>query len=298
MIWKSAFAAFILSAAMTATLSAQVQTSTESPRDQLQQYVAQLQANPSNDALRMKIIQLALTLDPKPAVPQDAAVDAAKGKTIFASATSLDDMKAAAAAFAQASQLAPWVPDYYYNEGLALEEAKQYDDAIHALNFYLLAAPNASDISEVRGKMEGIKYEKDSAAKQAEQQVQAAQKGEQQFLLGLAGAWTRAGATHFISQVDGTGSFKLARQEGFPEEYQGTVSGHEIEGTYAHTLDFHGQICGLGVVQLKGTFSGTVSDDGQTISIRKSMPPQRGLVDVSSCLPSGETDSNETFQKQ
>lgn len=141
--------------------------SDQSPREQLQQYVTQLQANPSDDALRTKIIQLALTLDPKPAVPDQAAIDAAKGKTIFASATTPDDMKAAAAAFAQASNEAPWVPDYYYNEGSALEKAKQYDNAIHALKFYLVAAPNASDANEVRGRIEAIKYQKEKATQQS-----------------------------------------------------------------------------------------------------------------------------------
>ncbi|HEV2135783.1 MAG TPA: hypothetical protein VGR47_16215 [Terracidiphilus sp.] len=130
------------------------------PRDQLQQYVTQLQADPSNDALRTKIIKLALTLDPKPAVPEEAQAADGKAKTIFAHATTPDDVKAAAAAFAQASQVAPWVSDYYFNEAAAAEKAAQYDEAIHALNFYLVAAPDAPDAGAVRGRIEGIKYTK------------------------------------------------------------------------------------------------------------------------------------------
>ena len=146
-----------------------------SPREHLNQYVADLQKNPSDDALREKIIKLALTLDPKPAIPDEAVVAAAKAKTIFANATAPDDMKAAAAAFSEASQRAPWVPDYYFNEGLALEKAGQFDDAIRALNFYLLAAPNSSDASDVRGRIEGIRYAKEKAAadKKAEIERQA-----------------------------------------------------------------------------------------------------------------------------
>lgn len=159
-----------------ACLFAQQSQATTSPRERLQQYVTQLQASPSDDALRTKIIQLALSLDPRPAVPQDAAIDAAKGKTIFASATTPDDMKAAAAAFAQASNEAPWVPDYYYNEGLALEKAKQYDGAISALNFYLLAAPNAADAADVRGKIEGIRYDEQKLA--ADQQADMEHRAE------------------------------------------------------------------------------------------------------------------------
>ncbi|HEV2135788.1 MAG TPA: hypothetical protein VGR47_16240 [Terracidiphilus sp.] len=165
-----------LALASSATARSFAQSSETTPREEFQQYVTQLQANPSDNALRTKIIQLALTLDPKPAVPEDAAVDAAKGKTIFASASSPDELKAAAAAFAQASQIAPWVPDNYYNEGLALEKVKQYDDAIRDLNFYLLAAPGASDTADVRGKIEGIKYEMSKAASEAQDNELLARK--------------------------------------------------------------------------------------------------------------------------
>lgn len=166
---------------------AQQPQSTATPREQLQQYVTQLQANPSDDALRTKIIQLALTLDPKPKIPEEATVADGKAKTIFSHATSPDDLKAAAAAFAQASLLAPWVPDYYFNEGAALEKAGQFEDAVRALNYYLLAAPNAPDAGEVRGKIEGIKYEEQKAARQvAEEKTrrQEAAEAQQQAFIG------------------------------------------------------------------------------------------------------------------
>ena len=40
-----------------------------SPREQLQQYVSELQKKPDDQALREKIIKLAVTLEPKPAIP-------------------------------------------------------------------------------------------------------------------------------------------------------------------------------------------------------------------------------------
>lgn len=45
---------------------------TPSPREQLQQYVAELQKNPSDDALREKIIKLVVSLDPRPTIPEEA----------------------------------------------------------------------------------------------------------------------------------------------------------------------------------------------------------------------------------
>jgi hypothetical protein len=146
-----------------ACLSQAQQAPTPSPREQLNQYVADLRKNPADDALREKIIKLALMLNPKPAVPEEATVAAAKGKTIFTHASdtgSHEDLKVAADAFAKASLLAPWVPDYYFNEAAALEKAGQFDNAVRALNFYLMAAPNAPDAGEVRGRIEGINYQK------------------------------------------------------------------------------------------------------------------------------------------
>ncbi len=172
-----------------------------SPREQLQQYVTQLQASPSDDALRTKIIQLALTLDPKPAVPEEAAVADGKAKTIFSHATSPDDLKAAAAAFAQASLLAPWVPDYYFNEGAALEKAGQFDDAIRAFSFYLLAAPNASDAGEVKGKIEGIKFEEQKSAQQKAEQAARAQEIARENARKFAGRWHWLGSGRPFSDV-------------------------------------------------------------------------------------------------
>jgi hypothetical protein len=47
--------------------------STMSPREQLRQYVAQLQINQNNQDLREKIIKLALTIQPAPAIPDETA---------------------------------------------------------------------------------------------------------------------------------------------------------------------------------------------------------------------------------
>lgn len=149
----------------TAVCQAQVASS---PRERLNQYVADLQRNPSDDALREKIIELALTLDPKPAVPDAAVVAAAKGKVVFAHAAesaSKEDLQAAADAFGSALAAAPWVADYYFNQSLALEKLGHWNDAIRVLHLYLLAAPRAPDAIDVRGRIEGLKFEQAKAEK-------------------------------------------------------------------------------------------------------------------------------------
>lgn len=157
----------VVAAFCVTSAAAQAGQPQQGPRGQLAQYVAELRKSPS-DALREKTIKLALTLDPKPAIPEDAVVAAAKGKTIFEHAAetgSKDDLKAAAGAFANASALAPWVPDYYFNQGSALEKGGQLDDAVRAFNFYLMAAPNAPDASDVRGRIQGILYDEGQEGK-------------------------------------------------------------------------------------------------------------------------------------
>ncbi|HEV2135785.1 MAG TPA: hypothetical protein VGR47_16225 [Terracidiphilus sp.] len=278
-------------------------------REQLQQYVAQLQANPTDDALRTKIIQLALTLDPKPAATQDAAVDAAKGKTIFASAGSTDDMKAAAAAFAQASLLAPWMPDYYYNEGLAFEKAKQFDDAIHALNFYLLAAPNAADAADVRGKIEGIKYEKESSARQeqAEEAINARQK-EAELRDAINGTWSLEEPSAWVYRFHLSGDnlsitygMGPSARDGGPiidglESGSGTLAGHSFAGRFTDHPGAGRTSC------IIGQFHGSISTDNTRIYLSLSYyvnpnltPQDRSVFQRHNLLNC--TDENITLEK-
>lgn len=147
-----------------------------SPRDQLQQYVTQLQAKPSDDALRTKIIQLALTLDPKPADPADLPETIGAATYAFKSAQSGTDLVNAANLYAKATLEAPWRADLYFNEGVAFEKAKRLDDAIQAYQFYLLAAPNATDSEAVKENIGALKYQltQKQAADTAQRQQQEA----------------------------------------------------------------------------------------------------------------------------
>jgi tetratricopeptide (TPR) repeat protein len=146
-------------------------------REQLQQYVTQLQANPSDDALRTKIIQLALTLDPKPANPPDLPETIGAATYAFKNAQSDTDIVNAANLYAKAALEAPWRADLYFNEAIALEKAKRLDEAIITYRFYLLAAPDATDADAVKQKIGGLKYElsqQQEQARQAEAEREAA----------------------------------------------------------------------------------------------------------------------------
>ena len=81
------------------------------------------------------------------------------------------------------------MPDYYFNEGAALEKANQYEDAVRALNFYLMAAPSATDAGEVRGRIEGIKFEQQKATQQqALASIQAREAAQRKATM-FAGRW-------------------------------------------------------------------------------------------------------------
>ena len=141
--------------------------------EQLKQYVDQLQKTPGDDALRTRMIQLALTIDLRPD-PPDAALEASgRGKFLLDNATSATDFAAGAAAFVQASLLAPWVPAYYFNQGVLLDKAQRYQDAIKAFRWYLVAEPAATDRAAVLVRIGGLQAGAEKAAQQAAVQAEA-----------------------------------------------------------------------------------------------------------------------------
>lgn len=157
--------------------------STAASREQLQQDVAQLQANPSDDALRTKIIQLALTLDPKPAEPTGAIEHEGAAEYVFKHAQSPGDFLSAAAEYEQALLLAPWNAGDYYNLGMCYDKANEQQKAISAYQLYLLAAPDAKDAAEVTKQIGALKYQltqKDAAQTAQRQQEEAQQRQEQE----------------------------------------------------------------------------------------------------------------------
>ncbi|MGB9081346.1 MAG: hypothetical protein WCD00_08605, partial [Desulfuromonadaceae bacterium] len=85
----------------------------QSPRDDLQQMVEQLQKKPADNALREKIIHLASTLKPSPVIPDTAITFEGRAQFAFRSAKSEDDFLAAAQEYEKAVAAAPWVPGYY-----------------------------------------------------------------------------------------------------------------------------------------------------------------------------------------
>lgn len=164
-----------------------------SPREQLQQYISDLHKRPDDQALREKIIKLALTLEPKPAVPEEARRHFVRGNTALKEARDSSDYDRAIARYNDALLLAPWWPEPYFNLAKALELRERYDDAIAALKLYLLAAPQAEDARAAQDMIYALEDKKERRARVAdaekrkreqEDQARRAKAGQFDYLIG------------------------------------------------------------------------------------------------------------------
>jgi len=136
----------------------------QTPQETLNQYIADLRKKPDDNALREKIIRHVQTMRPAPAIPVEVDELVGQAKYAFKHAKSQKDYLDAVEAYKKVVTIVPWVADYYYNLGVAQEQAGQLEDAIKNFNLYLLAPADAKDAREARERIGGLKY----AAKKAE----------------------------------------------------------------------------------------------------------------------------------
>ena len=163
----------------------------ESPREQLKQMVEQLRTNPTDDALREKIIKLAREFKPAPAIPEEADRRMARGTAAFKGAKSVADYRDAAKEFEQATLAAPWYGDAYFNLGVAQDKAENYEAALRSLKLAQLASP---EVKEIKALIYEVEYRKERAsspeaqAAKRKQQEQDERRAMEEMILGLEGA--------------------------------------------------------------------------------------------------------------
>lgn len=163
----------------------------ESPRAQLNKMVEQLQASPNDDALREKIIKLAQTMKPAPAVPEEAERRMARGAAAMEGANSAADYQNAAKEFELATLAAPWDGNAYFNLGVAQDKAENYKAALRSLKLALLALPGDKEIKALIFKVEYRKEKESSPEAQAakrKQQEQEERRTAEEMVRGLEGA--------------------------------------------------------------------------------------------------------------
>lgn len=286
----------------------------------LPQMVEQLRANPSDDALRTRIIEKARAMRPPPAVPEEAERFLARGAAATKSATSAEDFKVAAAEFQKAADAAPWLAEAYYNKGVVLEKANDPAGALTAYRLYLAAAPTASDVKAVRTKIFELEY-------LAEKKAATPPKPAVFDISSIAGAWRAGMLFSNLSQrpargerwtQEGASSSKQEAQAQvavtgtsvritvFPfhdgemaTEFDGQYANGVLSGTatfsknphppigglppnYAMTQNLYNQLfpCGLGSLKQRVPFAAEIDPAEPHV-----MLVVRGLLDDNTCRP-------------
>ena len=163
--------------ALTASLYAQ------SPREQLQLLTAQLQKTPNDSALRERIIKLATSIKPAPAIPEEAREPFVMGATVLKKAGDPTGISKAVDLFTQALNVAPWFADAYYNRAIARETAGRFEAAMEDLKVYLEFNLTDTEHRDAQDKIYALKADAQlaSAKKAAQDKIASADETKRQI---------------------------------------------------------------------------------------------------------------------
>ncbi len=233
------------------------------------------------DRIRLAMFLVVRRLDPPPAIPDGAIALEGRAEAAIKAAQSPRDYNDANEAYRLAIRQAPWVPRLYFNRAVVGEKMGDWQGAIVNLTYYLQAAPDAEDATEVRKKIGGLQYlvEKDTAAKTAAQAAADHQaQAVQQVTSDLSGTWIENAGNRFQYVVTTNGSqIELLwtavdwgqgwRKALSLSRFRGTVQGLQITGQSEVENARNVSSPGDGTFN-SGAFTGTISSDGRTITIR------------------------------
>ncbi len=174
---------FPLSCAIAVTAQAQTAKHTAPTREQaaadtaarneLATELTSFQSNPGDIVLRTKIVDLAKSLNPAPAISQLAQDDYAKAISQMAAAASADDFETVAQMFEQLAVQAPWYADAYFNAASAYAKANEYEGARRNLALYFAAVRPGSDTLSAEQLRRSLDHKQALQFQQALQQFSA-----------------------------------------------------------------------------------------------------------------------------
>ena len=162
---RAVICAVVSAAVLIALLPVEAQTG--SPQDTLSQYIADLQKNPNDYALREKIIRHVQTMEPKPIVSEEARKYFDRGMAAAEDAKNEKDYKDAADEFQKAVNIAPWLGAGYRGLAVTQDKCSQYSAALQNLKFFLLTNPSAEDAEKAKTLRNKIEYRMEKAAKES-----------------------------------------------------------------------------------------------------------------------------------
>lgn len=281
-------------------------------REALNHYVNALDTAPDGSSkdqeLREKIISLANQMKPAPAIPDEASRSLVRGRTAFKLAQDREAFGRAAEEFRQAAKKAPWLAEAYFNQGVALDKAERYPEAVRALKLYLLVNPNAGDTAKVKEMIYELEYKQEEAGRKARSAVADAAKAKEEklgkLIQALAGRWfvqgssdEMCGTTRSYYRLVPTGGNALSL------EYTGTEfiqrgkyacstmhskesfqleigENYSVNGVGRQVNDYSSM--GMPQCRFSKTFeitgiNGVVSSDGASITITYQLPSSTGI---------------------
>jgi hypothetical protein len=228
----------------------------QSPREQLTQMIEQLRSNPSDNALRERIIKLAQEIKPPPAVPEEARRHFVIGNTLQRDAKDAAGASLAIAEYRQALGMAPWWSDAYYNLAVAQELAGQFDDASTSLRFYLMTNPPDREARDTQDRLYALEAKKKLRQEQVSSE-RLKKEREAQALRTIAGEWTNsayASNMNFVIQKIGDRYDVRWVEQGLDYKIQSAT-----DQQFTYQLD-------QGLQQTYGTC--TLSSDGLSLNCR------------------------------
>ncbi|MCF6179876.1 MAG: tetratricopeptide repeat protein [Geopsychrobacter sp.] len=190
------------------------------------------------DPFFKKSIQIALQLDPLPAIPQEAVRHTARAEAYLKSATSNEEFEKALAEFDAALLLAPWWQDVWFNLGIAQKNAGDPGAAIRSLQMFLLAAPDDQAAPKVQREIYALEVEAERNAAQGQ----------------WNGIWTDIGNSRYVLHRDGNRiTFTYIQPDQADSDvgyrsggikFHGTLNGNRLRGKRIfHSGNANGKRC-------------------------------------------------------
>ncbi len=265
-------------------------------REALKYYMSALESTSeeSSSGLREKIIKLVQKIQPPPAVPEEARRHLARGRAAVKAAKDEQGFMRAAEEFKKALRSAPWLSEGYYNLGVVLDKAAQYDEAILNLKLYLVSSPD--DAQQMQDIIYEIEFRKEEAlrAEREEREKLARRKREEreklarlkeEMLSRLEGTWVQRHIydgkldMEDFHQLTHTGhsafkiSYSYSRYYGSadidqPAKYyiKLSIDGNKLRGTEYSQVGSRFSRCKHNPV-VERAVSGSISEDWRTITL-------------------------------
>lgn len=258
-------------AVLTVISMAATDVHAQTPPEILNQYIADLQNNPGDTALREKIILYAQCMRPAAAIPDEARRHMNRGIAAAEGASAESDYLDAIAEFQKAVDIAPWLGSGYRNLAVMQDKAGQYAQALQNLKLFLLTNPAAADAEAAKSLMDKIEYRQEKALRTKTTATPEKMEEPKKGIGDLVGNWYRKEPyDHQVSPYDDHYHYRAEMRNGLlylievtDRAYWGGQKGSEKEWFIASGLDGD-HLTGRPAVAADGVIEITTSPDCNT----------------------------------